>query len=68
MKGDGNMIDFDKIYEELGIDLEFPFLTESSLEELKKIYFKSFNKQPDNNITRGGLVKIIGDYIRNNVK
>ena len=62
------MIDFDKIYEELGIDLEFPFLTESSLEELKKIYFKSFNKQPDNNITRGGLVKIIGDYIRNNVK
>lgn len=68
MKGDGSMIDFDKIYEELGIDLEFPFLTESSLEELKKIYFKSFNKQPDNNITRGELVKIIGDYIRNNVK
>ena len=68
MKGDGNMIDFDKIYEELGIDLEFPFLTESSLEELKEMYFKSFNKQSDNNITRGELVKIIGDYIRNNVK
>lgn len=62
------MIDFDKIYEELGIDLEFPFLTESSLDELKEMYFKTFNKQPYENITKGELVKILGDYIRSNVK